>query len=31
MAQVIYSPDADADLMDVAEYIARDKPAAALR
>ncbi len=31
MARVIYSPDADADLLDIVTYIARDKPDAALR
>ena len=31
MARVIYSPNADADLLDIAEYIAQDKPDAALR
>ena len=31
MARVIYSPDADADLLDIVSYIAQDKPDAALR
>ena len=31
MAQVIYSPHADADLVEIAAFIAQDKPDAALR
>ena len=31
MARVIYSPAADADLLGIAGFIARDKPDAALR
>jgi toxin ParE1/3/4 len=31
MAQVIYAPSADADLLEIATYIAQDKPEAALR
>lgn len=31
MARVIYSPAADDDLVDIAAYIARDKPEAARR
>jgi len=31
MARVVYSPNADADLLNVAAYIAQDKPEAALR
>jgi toxin ParE1/3/4 len=29
MSRVVFAPDADADLIEIAEYIARDKPQAA--